>query len=37
MIWLLAEPWMKPLSADRQYWKLVEKIGLGTGKAGEKP
>ena len=37
MIWLLSEPWMDPLRGERQYRELIEHIGLGTGKAGQKP
>ena len=37
MVWLLSEPWMDPLRGDRQYRELIEHIGLGTGKAGQKP
>ena len=37
MIWLLSEPWMDPLRGDRRYRELIEHIGLGTGKAGQKP
>ena len=37
MMSLLAEPWMDPLRGDRQYKDMLEYIGLGTGKAGQKP
>jgi hypothetical protein len=37
MMWLLSEPWMDPLRRERRYRDLIEHIGLGTGKAGEKP
>jgi len=37
MVNLLAEPWMDPLRGDREYKDMLEHIGLGTGKAGQKP
>jgi endonuclease IV len=37
MVWLLSEPWMDPLRGERQYTELIQQIGLGIGKAGQKP
>jgi TolB-like protein/Tfp pilus assembly protein PilF len=37
MVWLLSEPWMDPLRGERPYRDLIAHIGLGTGKAGQKP
>ena len=37
MVWLLTEPWMDPLRSDPRYQKLIEYIGLATGKAGQRP
>ncbi len=37
MVNLLVEPWMDPLREDGQYQKLINHIGLATGKSGPKP
>ena len=37
MVWPTVEPWMDPLRTDARYREMIERIGLGTGKPGEKP
>jgi serine/threonine-protein kinase len=37
MVWLMSEPWMDALRSDARYRDMIERIGLGTGKPGEKP
>ena len=36
MVWLLVEPWMDTRRSDARYKQLIEQIGLGTDRAGEK-
>jgi eukaryotic-like serine/threonine-protein kinase len=37
MAWLLSEPWMDPLRSDPRYREIIQRVGLATGKAGQKP